>query len=72
MFVPYVYYLNMKYSMEGKNSKDSSTKSLNSPQSGLVRGTPSMSELSDLMDDCLMESDICIEQIDPLQLALHQ
>ena len=72
MFVPYVYYLNMKYSMEGKNSKDSSTKSLNSPQSALARSTPSMSELSELMDDCLMESDICLEQIDPLQLILHQ
>ena len=72
MFFLYVYYLNMKYSMERKNSKESSTKSLNSPQSALVGGTPSLSELSELMNDCLMESDICIEQIDPLQLILHQ
>ena len=58
--------------MEGKNSKESSTKSLYSPQSVLAKSIPTMSEISHLMDDCLMESDMSLSDFDAFYMSLHQ
>ena len=58
--------------MEGKNSKDNSTKSLYSPRSPTFNSISTFHELSHLMHDCLIESENSLKDFQDFNHALHQ
>lgn len=58
--------------MEGKNSKDNSTKSMHSPRSAIYNSTLTFHELSHLMHDCLIESENSLRDFDQFNHTLQQ